>query len=214
MAHPKTQQSSHRRTKIIKLGSAQNKPGTAVVDSRAKDFLTMAEMDRLLTAAKGGRHGTRDHLLMLLAFRHAFRVSELIDVRLRDLDLEGAHLYVRRQKGSLSTQQPIPGDELRALRAWLRERAQHRNARSPYLFLSERGPMTRQAVNYLVREAGTRAGLRFRVYPHMLRHSTGYYLANKGCDTRLIQDYLGHKNIAHTVRYTRTAAVRFEGLWR
>jgi site-specific recombinase XerD len=85
---------------------------------------------------------------------------------------------------------------------------------SPYLFLSERGPMTRQAVNYLVWEAGTRAGLRFRVYPHMLRHSTGCYLANKGYDTRLIQDYLGHKNIAHTVRYTRTAAVRFEGLWR
>lgn len=113
-------------------------------------------------------------------------------MRIRDLDLEGAHLYVRRQKGSLSTQQPIPGDELRALRAWLRERAKHRNARSPYLFLSKRGPMTRQAVNYLIREAGLRAGLRFRVYPYMLRHSTGYYLANKGYDIRLIQDYLGH----------------------
>jgi site-specific recombinase XerD len=48
----------------------------------------------------------------------------------------------------------------------------------------------------------------------MLRHSTGFYLANKGFDTRLIQDYLGHRNIAHTVKYTRTAAGRFEGLWR
>ena len=48
----------------------------------------------------------------------------------------------------------------------------------------------------------------------MLRHSTGYYLANRGYDTRLVQDYLGHKNIMHTVRYTRTAAIRFEGLWR
>ena len=81
---------------------------------------------------------------------------------------------------------------MRALRAWLREREQRRDARSPYLFLSERGPMVRQAVNYLVTEIGKRAKLRFHVHPHMLRHSTGYYLANRGYDTRLVQDYLGH----------------------
>ena len=74
--------------------------------------------------------------------------------------------------------------------------------------------MTRQSINYLVEQNGIRAKLNFKVNPHMLRHSTGYYLANKGCDTRLIQDYLGHRNITHTVRYTRTAAHRFEGLWR
>jgi len=69
-------------------------------------------------------------------------------------------------------------------------------------------------INYLVEQTSTRAKLNFKVNPRMLRHSTGYYLANKGCDTRLIQDYLGHRNITHTVRYTRTAAHRFEGLWR
>jgi len=63
-----------------------------------------------------------------------------------DLDLETGRLFVRRKKGSLSTHQPIEGDELRAIRAWLREREQRRDAHSPYLFLSERGPMTRQAV--------------------------------------------------------------------
>ena len=123
-------------------------------------------------------------------------------------------MFVRRLKGSLSTHQPIEGDELRAIRAWLRERENYPNASSNYLFLSERGPMTRQSINYLVEQTGKRAKLNFKVNPHMLRHSTGYYLANKGCDTRLIQDYLGHKNITHTVRYTRTAAHRFEGLWR
>ena len=73
---------------------------------------------------------------------------------------------------------------------------------------------TQRPLTYLAKEIGRGAKLRFHVYPHMLRHSTGYYLANRGYDTRLIQDYLGHKNIAHTVKYTRTAAVRFEGLWR
>ncbi len=184
------------------------------VDRRGKDFLTDTEMQRFLDAARLGRHGVRDYLLMLMTYRHGLRVSELVDLRLRDLDLDTGRLYVRRKKGSLSTHQPLEGDELRALRAWLRERDQRRDARSSYLFLSERGPMTRQAMNYLVTQCGQRAKLRFHVHPHMLRHSTGYYLANRGYDTRLIQDYLGHKNIMHTVRYTRTAAIRFEGLWR
>jgi type 1 fimbriae regulatory protein FimB len=181
------------------------------VDGRKRDFLTEGEMNHLLTAARRGRHGARDYLMVLLTFRHGLRVSELIDIRLRDLDLITARLYVRRRKGSLSTTQPVEGDELRAIRAYLRERVQ---TNAPYLFLGERGPLTRQAVNYLLKEIGQRAELGIHVHPHMLRHSTGYYLANKGYDTRLIQDYLGHKNITHTVKYTRTAASRFEGLWR
>ena len=190
------------------------KAKSPTVDRGGKDFLTEAEMKRFLDAAHGSRHGTRDHAMMLMAWRHGLRVPELIDLRLKDIDLGSSRLYVRRKKGSLSTHQLIEGDELRVLRAWLRECDERSDARSSYLFLSERGPMTRQAVNYLVEESGKRAGLAFHVHPHMLRHSTGYYLANCNYDTRLIQDYLGHRNIAHTVRYTRTAAVRFEGLWR
>jgi len=118
---------------------------------------------------------------------------------------------VRRLKGSLSTSQPLEGDELRALRACLRQR---KPVNSPYVFTGERGPLTRGAVNYLVAAIGVRAGLPLHIYPHMLRHSCGFALANKGLDTRLIQDYLGHRNIQHTTRYTRTAAGRFEGIWR
>lgn len=183
------------------------------IDAHAKNFLTESEMKKFLGAARKGRHSIRDFCLMLVAYRHGLRVSELIDIRLKDLDLETSRLFVRRVKGSLSTHQPIEGDELRAVRAWLREREDYPNSNSNYLFLSERGPLTRQAVNYLVSQTGKRAKLSFDVNPHMLRHSTGYFLANKGYDTRLIQDYLGHKNITHTVRYTRTAAHRFEGLW-
>lgn len=187
---------------------------TETVDQKGKNFLTEVEMKKFLAAARKGRHSARDFCLMLMAYRHGLRVSELIDIRLKDLDLETGRIYVRRLKGSLSTHQPIEGDELRTIRAWLRMRENYPNASSNYLFLSERGMMTRQSVNYLVEQTGKRAKFNFKVNPHMLRHSTGYYLANKGCDTRLIQDYLGHRNITHTVRYTRTSAHRFEGLWR
>ena len=152
--------------------------------------------------------------MMLMAFRHGQGYGTDRPAAEGHRPGNRPPLRAADKKGSLSTHQPIEGDELRAIRAWLREREQRDDARSPYLFLSERGPMTRQAFNYQVAQTGKRAKLRFHVHPHMLRHSTGYYLANRNHDTRLIQDYLGHRNIAHTVRYTRTAASRFEGLWR
>ena len=104
-----------------------------------------------------------------------------------DVDIEQARLWVRRLKNGLSVEQPIAGDELRAIKRYLATRTD----KLPWLFISERGqPLTRQSVNYLVASAAARAGLP-PVWPHMLRHSCGFYLANRGHDLRLIQDYLG-----------------------
>lgn len=180
-----------------------------------RDSLTAIEMKRFLNAARGSRHGTRDYTIMLMTYRHGLRVSELIDLRLKDVDLKTGHLYVRRKKGGLSAHHPIEGDELRALRAWLRERAQRSDAGSSYLFLSERGPMTRQAVNYLVAETAARASLGFHIHPRMLRHSTEYHLAQRNCDPRLMQNYMGLKNMARTLKYMpNTSSDDFEGFWR
>jgi len=183
------------------------------VDDRPKNFLTEAEIADFLKAARKGRHGVRNFAMLLLAFRHGLRVSELINVRMSDIDLDTGRLFVRRLKGSLSTSQPLEGDEIRALRAWLRQRVNAPCCNSPHVFLSERGPMTRQAFNYICAEIGKRAQLPIKMHPHVLRHSTGNVLANRGRDTRLIQDYLGQRNIQHTQIYTRTAAIRFERLW-
>jgi site-specific recombinase XerD len=176
---------------------------------RVKDFLDPSEIDRLLAAAKEGRHGIRDHLLLLMMYRHGLRASETITLCLNAVNLKQSRLWVRRVKNSLSTQQPIPGDELRAIKRYLATR----DDKLPWLFISERGqPLTRQAVNYIIAEAGKRAKLG-HVHPHMLRHSCGYYLANKGVDFRTAQDFLGHRDPKHTTRYTRVARHRFEGLW-
>ena len=128
------------------------------VDSRPKNFLTEAEIASFLKPARKGRHGARNYAMALLAYRHGLRVSELINMRMADLDLDTGHLFVRRLKGSLSTNQPLEGDEIRALRRWIRHRVNAPCCNSPLVFLSERGPMTRQAFNYICAEIGKRAG--------------------------------------------------------
>lgn len=190
--------------------SAANLAEAADLHERARDYLAPGEVARLLEAGKAGRHGSRDHLLLLMTFRHGLRVSEAVGLRRDELDLDRARLWVRRLKGGLSVEQPIAGDELRAIKRYLASRTDA----LPWLFISERGqPLTRQAVNYLVATAALRAGLP-NVHPHTLRHSCGFALADKGHDLRLIQDYLGHRDPRHTVHYTRTSGRRFEGLWR
>lgn len=198
-----------RRSTLTGHNVKSGRAAAADAHERAKDFLTEAEVAALLDAAKAARHGVRDHLLALMMYRHGLRVSEAIDLRRGEVDLDRARLWVRRLKNGLSVEQPIAGDELRAIKRHLATRSDA----LPWLFVSERGqPFTRQSVNYLLATAAARAGLP-PVRPHMLRHSCGFYLANKGYDLRLIQDYLGHREPKHTAHYTRTAAYRFEGLW-
>jgi type 1 fimbriae regulatory protein FimB/type 1 fimbriae regulatory protein FimE len=180
-------------------------------DVRSREYLTEKEVDKLMAAArKTGRHGHRDATLILLAYRHALRVSETISLRWDQVDLGQGLLHVNRSKNGTPSTHPLRGPEIRALRRLMRDYPD-----TPYVFVTERrGPLTAATVRKLVARAGDKAGLDFPVHPHMLRHACGYRLANNGHDTRAIQHYMGHKNIQHTVRYTELASDRFNGFWK
>jgi len=181
-------------------------------NARLRDYLTASEVRTLLRAAKSSkRYGARNFALILLAYRHGFRASELVSLRVGDVDLAAATIHCRREKGSKPSVHPMKADEIAAIERLLGGRG--RDGRE-WLFTSERGgPMTRWGFWRVVSEAGKRAGLPMRTYAHQLRHACGYYLANRGCDLRLIQDYLGHRYVQNTVRYTTLDAKRFKGLW-
>ena len=178
---------------------------------RSREYLTQSEVERLMDAAgKAGRHRHRDRAMILVAFRHALRVSELVSLRWDQVDLKQGTLHVQRAKNGTPSTHPIRGSELRALRKLGRDYPD-----TPYVFVTERkAPLTPSTVRKIIARAGERAGIDFPVHPHMLRHACGFYLANTGQDTRAIQHYMGHKNIQHTVRYTELASDRFNGFFK
>ena len=177
---------------------------------RSREHLTPSEVEKLIEVAKTNRYGHRDATMLLVAFRHGLRASELCGLEWSQVDFTGATLHVRRVKNGKPATHPIRGDEMRALRKLQREAP-----RSAFVFVNERGtPFSPDGFNWLVKRAGQKAGLPFQVHAHMLRHSAGYKLAGDGHDTRAIQDYLGHRNISNTVRYTELSPTRFKDFWR
>jgi integrase len=140
---------------------------------RKREHLTPSEVEKLIEAAKTNRYGHRDATMLLVAFRHGLRASELCGLEWSQIDFTGATLHVRRVKNGKP-----------------------------------------DGFNWLVKRAGQKAGLPFQAHAHMLRHSAGYKLAGDGHDTRAIQDYLGHRNISNTVRYTELSPTRFKDFWR
>lgn len=177
---------------------------------RVREHLTPKEVEALMHAAKNaGRHGLRDATMILMAFRHGLRVSELVSLRWSHVDLKHGVLYVVRLKNGLPSQHPLFGPEIRALR-----QLQRVYPDTDYIFMTERAaPITTDTFRKIITRAGELAKIGMPIHPHMLRHSTGFKLANDGIDTRSIQHYLGHKNIQHTVRYTEIAAIRFKEFW-
>ncbi len=189
---------------------------TPTLDKMMSDrkHLVSAEVHKLLDATKGSRNEARDRCLLLLMFRHGLRVSEACGLVLSQVDTESRILHVKRLKEGLSTTHPLRGDELKAIKAWLAERAKMKPETDAFFISERRGPLSRKTAWVMIRHYGELAGLPVEAHPHMLRHACGFALADQGADTRLIQDYLGHRNIQHTVMYTATNPARFERLWR
>ena len=164
---------------------------------RSREYLTAEEIDKLLLAAKtASRNPARDYAALLLMFRHGLRVSELCSIKLSDINVQTKEFHVNRLKGCDSGPHEFYNGESQAVKAWLLERAKmNPPAGVDTLFISERRkPLSRVTVWHMIGLVAKAAGLEhLDIHPHMLRHSCGYALVNKGTDIRIIQGYLGHR---------------------
>lgn len=177
----------------------------------ARKYLSSDEIELLINAVPKGEYYHRDRCLILMSYIHGLRVSELRHLKVSDI--ANGTIFIQRLKSGLSTTHPLQEREIEELQCWLAKRSSWLNNDMSWLFLSRHGlPLSRQRIFDMFRRYGELAGLPVAVHPHMLRHSCGFALANGGKDTRLIQDYLGHRNIQHTVLYTACNPERFNSV--
>ena len=185
--------------------STEREP-TTVLDTGRRTYLTEGEVERIIRAVRSHR----DALMVLMGYRHGLRVSELIGMQWRQLDLETGHFRVRRLKHGEDAIHPLSGREIRGLRKI--RRGQPVGFR--FVFDNGRGDtMTRNGFYKLLARAGATAGIP-DFHPHLLRHACGFKLVNQGMDTLSLAAFLGHANVQNTARYAKMSATRFEGLWR
>jgi integrase len=190
------------------VGPPRKRPNAEV---RSREYLTEGEVERLIKAAGDNRHAHRDASMILITFRHGLRTAEATRLKWDAVDFDRSELHVARAKSGKPGTHPLSGRELRALRRLKREQ----DPTSSFVFVSERGaPFAPRGFRQLVERLSVAAGFDFPVHAHMLRHACGYKLANDGHPTRALQDYLGHRNIQHTVRYTELAPSRFRDFWK
>lgn len=196
--------------KLVVMARTLPPPKIPNKDRRSREHLFPTEVAAMVCSAKNvGRHGLRDSTLILMAYRHGLRVSELVALRWEQIDFSGGTIYINRLKRGVSSTHPLRGVELRALR-----QLQRNYPDSNSLFVTERGSvMAAATARGIIKRAGKMAELSLSVHPHMLRHACGFYLASRGHDTRAIQAYLGHRQIQHTVRYTELSSKRFQDFW-
>jgi len=142
--------------------------------------------------------------MVLIAYRHGMRPTEVCQLEVDHLDLEGGHILIARLKNSITTWQSLPEDEVEALRTWMAVRP---NRESSYVFCSKRGlPIDRAQFYVELREIAGKAGIPpERCRPHALKHSLGTHLAEAGVPVQIIQRRLGHRHIQNTMIYLSLA---------
>ena len=175
--------------------------------------LSRQDIAALLASTSGQRQAARNRCLLLLLFRHGLRISEACRLTLAQVDVPHRVLHVTRMQHGRSTTHPLRTDECQAIEAWLRERARMQPQTDAFFLSERRQPLSRKTAWLLLRRCGVRAGLPGAIHPHLLRHACGYALADQGADTRVIQAYLGHRCLAHTLKYTAERPMEFATFW-
>lgn len=181
---------------------------------RDREFLLKHEVDTLLEKCnKKTRNRLRDYCIILLGYKHGLRAIEFTWLKWESIDLNRATIFIKRAKGSDSGTHHLTGIELRKLR----ELKRNQPIGQVYVFTQENhSPMASTAISTMIKRLGENSDktytLGFPVHAHMLRHTTGYLMVEAGIDIRIIQSWLGHREIQNTTKYTKLGSSAFNGI--
>jgi len=187
-------------------------PETPTVRKQSAPAMTHLEPAEVLSVLRTARaKGLREWAMIVVAYKHGMRASEVCNLRLDDVDMKNGSIVIERLKGSLRTTQAVTEhrgepllNELKALREWLRHR---RDDGSDYLFNSQKGGrLDRSQFFRLFKAIANEAGLSAeKQHPHALKHSIANHLVSASVNLALIKQQLGHKSIGSTMRYINTS---------
>jgi len=180
--------------------------------------LTMDEVDRLLAQPDPATPlGMRNKALLELLYSTGLRVSELLGLRMGDIDMQSGCLRCIG-KGDKERLVPVGKQAISAVAAYVRDarpRLIGRRAAAPYIFLNSRGgKLSRVGFWKLLKEYGRKAGLQRKLSPHKLRHSFATHLLERGADLRSVQLMLGHADISTTQIYTHVIQERLKQVYK
>lgn len=199
---PITMGNSIKSLSILVIGRSSRHKGEEMSNINTIKYLMQDELKRLFQVIENSKtisFAKRNLAIFLIAYRHGLRVSEVGMLRLEDVNTDHGRIFCHRAKNGISGEYPMDMPEIKAMRAYLKERKDH----YPGLFMSQRGvPLSRRTLDYWMRYYGKKAGIPpDKRHFHVLRHSIATHLLDAGADLRFVQDWLGHKRIASTIVY-------------
>ena len=204
--HRKISAIRHFYSFLHKREHISENPAATLASPRKEKYLptclTHEEMQKILDYPYAPTEkGLRDKAIMELLYSSGLRVSELVSLRIRDVDLAQGMLRVLG-KGKKERLVPVTAQAIESIRSYLFLRAARKEPLSP-LFLNLKGArLTTRAIEYMLEELATEAGVFRRITPHMLRHSFASHLLENGMNIRYLQSMLGHSNLSTTEIYT------------
>lgn len=188
---------------------------TGFVLTKIRKYITPKEFEILYKAVSTHKSFAstrqRDKVIVLLSYRHGLRASEAASLKWADLNLSDQRIYIHRLKNGKPSTHSLMNDEVIQI-SKLRTEYKNKGCLGKSMFLTARDqvPIDRTTLTRLYDKFNKLNLLETKISPHTLRHSCGYYLINKGHTTRVIQDYLGHRNIQNTEAYTELAEGKFD----
>jgi integrase/recombinase XerD len=204
---------------LVSEGKMEENPArlleTPRIQQKLPDILSLSEVEQLLSQPDITTPlGQRDRAMLELLYATGLRVSELVHLKLLDVNLEAGFLKTFG-KGSKERMVPFGEMALQALKTYLSDgrKALLKSGHPSFIFLNFRGkPLSRQGFWKIIRNHGTMAGIKKKIKPHGLRHSFASHLLEAGADLRSVQVMLGHADITTTQIYTHVTRKRLKEL--